>query len=448
MESINDQIARREADVSRIFISCIFLVLLLMVSGSVIPPVCLAGWYDRPPNRINADAGTPNCHLNSGGRRIVRINDTVIALCITGDGDQDDHTYRSTDEGNSWDRIDVDGRFSGCLISGPNEMVYHFYLDGDDLYMVRFRYDAVPPAPLSIFHHPDLSESNSGPYHSVNAIVDRDGRLFVATHWGAGSYDVLYLLNSINGGDSWNGPYQVSTDSAVWYYPHLEVSGDNQLAITYGCRVGNRSVQFATSNNLGQTWSRTQLGTGVIQNAALLTVGNDQYFVFVQADEGSLEGIYYKHSTDSGGTWDTNWQLIEETCGYGDPSPALGSDGNTIYLACRSNNGTGITSGTCGDQSRPKLMRSVNLGQTWATVDDNYGGERGGCRHQLRYQTWWNYGGPVEWIWLQYVDGGSSIPTYYDVNVDVEIFSLSSGPGDTTPPLPPVGVDAEVLPPS
>lgn len=419
-------------------------LLLLLALGLLLPVDCLASWSDISPGPINQfeSPGPVNAHANSGGRRIVRIGNTIIALAPH---NSQDRTYRSTNNGASWTRIDSEGTHSGCLITGPDEMVYHFYRYIDDICMVRFRYDAEPPSPVTIYSNASVSNTNTGVYHSVNAIVDEEGTLYVSTHWRSGSYDVLYVFNSTDGGDSWNGPYQVSSGSSDWYYPHLEVSGDNQLAITYGCRTGNRSLQFAVSNNRGQTWIRTQMATGLIQNPALLAVGDDSYYVFCQANEGSLVGIYYKQSTNNGQSWDANWQLVEDTCGYGDPSPALGSDGSTIYLACRSSNGTGIESGTCGDRSRPKLIRSLNLGQSWTTVDDNYGAERGGSRHQLRYQTWWNYGGPVEWIWMQYVNNGANHPIYYDLNLDVEIHSQEAGPPDTTPPDPPEGVVAEAL---
>ncbi len=142
-----------------------------------------AGWSDHAPVPVNsaANPGTVNPHANSGGRRIVRINETIIAIAPHGTGER---TYRSTDNGSDWTEIDTDGTYSGCLVSGPEEMVYHFYRSGDHIYMVRFKYTETPPVPVSIYTHPDLSETDTGVYRAVNAIVDAEGVLYVAAHWG------------------------------------------------------------------------------------------------------------------------------------------------------------------------------------------------------------------------------------------------------------------------
>jgi hypothetical protein len=45
----------------------------------------------------------------------------------------------------------------------------------------------------------------------------------------------------------------------------------------------------------------------------------------------------------------------------------------------------------------------------------------------MRYQTWWNYGGPLEWTWEQYLASNPNLrPVYYDVNLDIEIFNSSA----------------------
>jgi hypothetical protein len=74
---------------------------------------------------------------------------------------------------------------------------------------------------------------------------------------------------------------------------------------------------------------------------------------------------------------------------------------------------------------------SPDLGETWEFVDNHYNAERTGTRSQIRYQTWWNYGGPLEWIWMQNEDSGINRPIYYDSNTDVQIYDAQSS---TVPP--------------
>ncbi|MEJ2051021.1 MAG: sialidase family protein, partial [Calditrichota bacterium] len=368
-----------------------------------------AGWSDRQPSPINltANPGAVNPHCNSGGRRIIRINNTTIALAPQTSGEK---TYRSMDNGISWNLIDSNPTFSSCLITGANEYVYHFYRSDDNIYMVRFKYDLDPPSPVVIYSDPSISETGTGAYRAVNAIVDSAGILFVAAHWG--SSDQLYLLRSLDEGTTWDGPFQISTGTGPWYYPHLEVNSQNILMCVYD-NYTSTQLTFAKSFNQGETWTRTLLtDQKPTSNPSILTIGPDDIFVFAQSGVLGRVGLVYNHSGNQGNNWD-GWTLIDSTCGYADPSPALGNDGN-IYVAYRSSNGTGVTTGTCGDQCRSRMAMSRDKGNNWTFPDNYYNAERTGAPSQIRYQTWFNYGGPLEWIWMQYENDGTQHPIYYD----------------------------------
>ncbi len=395
---------------STFYLSCLSLV--------------MAGWVDHEPVPVNSrsNPGFVDPHSNSGGRRIVRIDNTTIVICPHQQGER---TYRSVDNGSSWKEIDrVAGVFSGCLVAGPERMVYHFYMVGDNIYMVKFRYNELPYAHTLIYTHPNLSESATGVYRAVNAIVDAKGVLFVAAHWG--NPDIIYLFRSFDGGYTWDGPHEVSSGTGPWYYPHLELTSENILICTYSrFGVARNHVFFANSGNQGLTWKHVLISHDQTYNPSLLPVRKDRLFVFAQSREPSRKGLVYNRSDDKGATW-KGWSLIDSTCGYADPSPALGDDGKTIYVAYRSSNGTGVTFGTCGNRSRSRLAMSSDFGKSWTFPDRYYEGERTGTRSQLRYQTWWNYGGPLEWIWLQYEKGGGHRVVYYEINMDVEICDIQA----------------------
>lgn len=383
-----------------------------------------SGWIDHTPAPINSadNPGEINPHSNSGGRRIVRINDTIIVLCPHGNVE---YTYKSNDNGQSWMRIDTDGASSGCLITGPESMVYHFYRFNDQIFMVKFRYNEIPPNPVSIFSNENVSDTITGAYKAINAISGPDGILYVACHWGQA--DRLYLLTSLDEGQTWNGPFEISEGALGWFFPHLEVNSKNVLVCTYDKFDDEHEIVFAKSFDGGHSWNRKSISREITFNPSVLTVGESSIFIFAQSIEKEHEGLVYVKSDDLGETW-TQWKLIDPTCGYADPSPGLGADGNIIFVAYRSNNGTGVTSGSCGNQSRSRLVMSPDLGNTWEFVDNYYNAERTGTRSQIRYQTWWNYGGPLEWIWMQYEDGGINRPIYYDVNTDVQIYDYQSAP--------------------
>jgi len=85
-----------------------------------------------------------------------------------------------------------------------------------------------------------------------------------------------------------------------------------------------------------------------------------------------------------------------------------------------------------GNGCRERVVRSTDKGVSWTFPDDYFYDsddnltERTGTRSQMRYQTFFNYGGPLEWIWMQYEDGGNNRPIYYDINSAVKIFSAGS----------------------
>ncbi len=387
----------------------------------------LANWAFEPVP-VNTNAGEPNPHWNSGGRRMVRIHNQTLVLAPTSGGGE--KIWRSTNSGASWNEIDADGAYSGSLISGPDSMVYHFYIDrgAGGINMVRFKYNAeVIPAPIVVYSNTALCSSQViSEYQSLNATVDSSGTLYVATHWGA-TADAIYVFASKDDGMTWSQPVRVDADTRNWFYPQMEVDAANRIHMTYQQHNGSGNyILLASSADQGKTWSNKtisqRIGSTFHANPSLLTAGSDTLWIFVQGE--SPNGLLVTRSTDAGKTFSA-FTLIEPTCGYGDPSAALGADGK-IYVAFRSSRNTGA-SGGCGDMSREKVAVSADGGGTWNAVDSLYNASRTGTRSQMRYQTWWNYGGPLEWIWMQY--HSSSQPIYYDRNIDIPIASRNSLPG-------------------
>jgi len=309
--------------------------------------------------------------------------------------------------------------------------------------MVKFSYNATPPAPVCIYTHPDLSITGTGEYRAVNAIVNEQGHLFVAAHWG--NSDQLYVIKSVDNGSSWSHPVQISSGAGPWFYPHLEVTSANTLLCSYAQFLnGAHDIRVSRSLDEGLTWNNVLVSREDTSNPSILTVGDRRVFLFAQSNEESHRGLVYAVSENTGSTW-SSWRVIDPTCGYADPSPALGSDGKTIYVAYRSSNGTGVTNGTCGDQCRSRLAMSGDSGSTWHFMDDYYEGERTGTRNQIRYQTWWNYGGPLEWIWMQYEDGGTNRPIYYDINTSVQIMNSNDAGSMNNAPVARAGADRTVF---
>ncbi|MEZ4600301.1 MAG: sialidase family protein [Syntrophotaleaceae bacterium] len=384
------------------------------------PPIVISSDWEHEPTYIETAMDAGNTHYNSGGRRLVRIDNTTLALVVDG---ANDHLYRTQDNGASWTEIDSEAGFSGCLLTGPGSYVYHFSRFGTSVRMVKFIYNATTiPAPINIFTNMGLS--NHGAYTMLNGTVDADGNLYVFIHFDTGTGgDTIFLLKSEDHGSTWNPPVTVRTGNGnhSYGYMHSDVTPEGDIVLAYS-EWGSLSSQFAISSDGGDTWSHTEIASGSIYNPCILPVGNNEIYVFAQSDPNN--GLVFKKSSDSGATWPATWTSIQSnhTGGYADPSAALGSDG-TIYVAFRG----AETLTALSDDLREFMARSVDGGASWDFPDKHLAGGRVGTRSNLRYQTWYNYGGPLEWTWLEENGLNTNIyPTMYDINSGVNIFDITN----------------------
>lgn len=392
----------------------IFLTLLALSS------FLLADW-NASPIAVNAsdNPGTWNVHYIAGFRKIARIGNTVVLVCPYSSGER---LYRSTNNGASWTQIDDNLTRTGCIISGADSTFYYFFHISSTIYMVKFYKDNSPPTPTAIYSNSAVSTTATGTYRCMSAAVDSTGKIYVAAHWG--SSDQIYVLSSTNGGENWYGPYQVSVSGTTWSMPAIEVTPNNLLIAVYQ-NYSNSYPTFAKSSDGGLNWTRTQIVAALRANPTPLCLG-DSIYVFAQ--NGTNATVWHV-SADEGATW-SSAGVVNTTCGYGDPTAALGSD-KTIYVAFRSSDGSGLPPSTCGNMSKFRLAQSTNYGSTWTYPDDGYDlAERCCERSHIRYQTWFNYGGPLEWMWGQYTLSGTQYVIYYDINTDVTIFQQS----EETPP--------------
>ena len=388
---------------------------------TVIPVESLAGWAESNVIIDNSFSNS-NVHDNWGGRKLIRIKDTTHVLVPYGN----ERIYESNNDGASWAEIDNNSSgIRGSLITAPDNYVYHFYQYSGDVKMVKYLYDATTiPAPVDIYA--SSYDSNFGAYTTVNATIDEDGRLYVFYHYDTGSGgDSIFLLRSVDDGDTWTSPITVKagTSSTLAYgYMHSDVTSDGDLILGYS-KWGGDELHFAVSSNYGTSWTDTIIdSTEYIYNPAVLPVGSDTIYYFAQSTDD--DGVVFKKSTNSGSTWGS-WQVVQGNTGtgYGDPSAALGSDG-TIYVGFRGSS----TTTTLSSQLRPFIAQSTDGGTTWTYPWDNSGGNRSGSKTVMRYQTWYNYGGYLEWTWLQETSVGSgNYYTYYNINDDISLMDITEG---------------------
>lgn len=392
------------------------------------------------PSAISTAYSSGNDHYVRGENHIVNVGNTVIAIVSDGGSER---LFRSTNRSSWAEILYTASAHNSSLLSGPENYVYYFYMDSanDRIRMRKFLANAqtIPDA-VNIHLHADVSLTSTGVYRSVSSTIDKEGRIFVFVHYG--SPDSIYCLVSNDYGSTWNS-YLVSSATASAFYGTAPTTlSDRTLVLAYDVWGTDSNVWFTKSEDHGQTWSSPVLVASDMGNPAILAMPDDTLFVFGQGGGTSgTRGVIFNKSENKGETWGSTI-LVEATCGYGDPSAALGSDGSKIWLDFRSSLGTGITSGTCGDMSRQVLAYSDNEGISWNAVWRYYEAERTGVHGHIAYQPYYNYGGPIEWIWLQYTDSETYRRTFYSYSSsDNKYYSAGEGtPEDTMSPGAPSGL--------
>jgi photosystem II stability/assembly factor-like uncharacterized protein len=357
-----------------ILIKGIILVYVATVSGEAMAdrnfePVAI---------HLVSNTGDLNVYYVHGSRRIVRIQNTILALAPTG---AEDHIYRSADNGANWTQLDNNplNTYSSCLLSDGKETVFHFFRNGNRVYMVKFRYDATPPAPSVIYTDANLAYTSQGEHARVAGTVGRDGVLFVAVHGNATGVDAsnpdsIYVIKSEDNGATWTPSGQASVirqgnADHSWGFMHMDVSRDNGLFCAYSARNGE-AAELAISSDGGQSWKRTQLASGGIHNPAVLPVNDQEIYVFAQSRatnqaSNSIKGLVFNKSKDAGATWG-GWQAIDGSLPAGDVdlSCGLGSDG-AIYVAYGSGARPDLTDTQNGEALHQRLAISDDGGKTW-----------------------------------------------------------------------------------
>lgn len=354
---------------------------------------------DRSPYPINNEyAGTTDDHYLLGGSKMVRNDHTVISLVPQGEVEV---TFRSFADGDSgtWIPIDTNSH-SGCIVIDSSNRVHHFYRDSEGkrrLMWLNYPIDTTAmPEAVKI----DSLESTSGyafydTYLSESATVNSKNEIYVTM---TGLTDDSCFIWKYDG--SWGSRLPVP-DVVDGYQPDLKCGVDDTLFLVVS--RSNEAVaskyHFIGKSYDGSSWSVNEYGPGQV-NLVILPSRDDSIHLFAQTSTG----LQHRLSTDNAETWGS-WSLIQSTSGYADPSVALDSDWK-IYVNMRNDPAD-------DDVYYNYFMLSEDGGENFAFIDSLTTGEdEVGAKTGIRYQMWYNGGGPIERIWKQ--DIGAVNQIYYD----------------------------------
>jgi len=311
------------------------LFVLLSLSPLLLsnPAVVHAQW--EPDRRLTFDDSLSRTSTNKWA--IATSRDTVhVVWNDTRDGNAEIYYKRSIDGGINWGsdiRLTSNPASSwspSIAVSGSNvhiawhdfrvgnfEIYYKFSTDGGASWSVDTRLTNSYGSSTS----PTISVSDSNVY-----IVWEDDRNRI------GWYEI-YFKRSTNGGSSWGLDTRLTNDTAQSLNPSVGASGSIVHVVCCDGRDGNSEVYYTRSSDKGASWGlETRLtydsaGSGFPSVAAL---GSKAHVIWQDERHGNPE-IYYKRSTDGGGTWSPDIRLTN------DPdlsrSPTIAVSGSYVHVA-------------------------------------------------------------------------------------------------------------------
>ena len=167
--------------------------------------------------------------------------------------------------------------------------------------------------------HPSLAAADSV-LHAV--WEDYRGRLFPA----------IYYKRSTDGGTTWGPDSRLSDGPASSGLPAVAVSDLNVHVVWYDNRDGNTEIYHKRSTDGGSTWSQDSRLTYAPEDSwfpCLAVSGRNVHVVWNDQRDGNGE-VYYKRSTDGGGTWSSDTNMTNVAAWSGSPSIAV--SGPRVHL--------------------------------------------------------------------------------------------------------------------
>ena len=206
----------------------------------------------------------------------------------------------------------VAGEYDIVLATTSNGTLYAVYMQGNNISFTKSTdHGASFSAPLTI---------SGGTWADKPWMATSANGQDIYVGWSTRGN--LITVASHNGGTSFTAPQQVTSESAIYYYPNGATVLPNGTAVIVASRYpekGNATkltgpvpiVVFKTSDG-GSTWTRTvadTLNTGAsFATSSVTTVASDAAGTLLLLYSGSTSvgangKVYVRRSTDSGATW-------------------------------------------------------------------------------------------------------------------------------------------------
>jgi hypothetical protein len=382
------------------------LIVLALVALITIPTVILAQW--GPDVRLTYDSDNSS---TIPSKSVAAEGNTVHAVWRdTRDGNYEVYYKRSTDNGGTWG-TDTRLTFNSDYSFNPIVAV-----SGSDVHVVWF--DNRPGNYEIYYKH---STDNGGTWGADTRLTDDAGSSFhpCVAVWDSyvhivwrderdENYEIYYKRSTDNGG-TWGGDVRFTDDDATSKDPTIAVSGSNVYVIWSENRDGNPEVYYKRSTDNGGTWGKNIRLTddpALTAYPCVTALSNNVHVVWRDMRDGNDE-IYYKRSTDNGGTWGADTRLTDFSAIKRLPSVAAsGSNVHVVWNDYR-------------DNREIYYKLSTDNGGTWGAdtrltddPDNSYNPSVAAS------------GGNVHVVWYDYRDENAEVYYKYNASTGIEIPSF------------------------
>lgn len=207
-------------------------------------------------------------------------------------------------------------------------------------------------ADLNLTNHPDSSLTSQNNARCINA---QGNTVHVAWQDNRdGNYEIYYK-RSTDDGANWSPETRLTSDNAVSQRPAIALSGQ-YVHIAWNDRVSNEEIYYKRSTDGGVTWGANLRLTNDPNLSTYPSISSSGSIVVVSWSEnrdGNYE-IYYKLSTDNGGSWGADTRFTND--GAVSLQPCVSVSGQIVHITWHDNRNA---------NDEIYYRRSTNGGVTW-----------------------------------------------------------------------------------
>ena len=334
--------------------TCVLSFLLLLAAGAA-----FAGW--EPTVRLTySDSATHNSMTPARSIAAGPTGTIHVVLYDNRTGKQQVYYKRSADSGSTWAADTMLSNGAGFkaepAIATSGGYLHAVWEDQDSgVYRAGVCYRRSTDAGLTWLAETLLA---SAAYNCRNPSVAAQDS-FVHVAWADDSAGrELYYRRSTDCGTTWGDKVRLTNDIQESYHPWLALHGSFVHLAWRDWRDHQFEIYYKRSTDCGATWSGDERLSGDLATGS--------YNPCIAADSGLVHvvwwdtrttpfEIYYKNSTDEGGTWSEDVRLTDDTTGSYNMTVA--ARGATVHVAWEALYGTSFI----------MYKFSTDCGATWST---------------------------------------------------------------------------------